>query len=164
MRGRDCSDFPSGSSFTTPTDGMLHCYWVHPELLDWNSSENACEKQGGTLATILSDDENQFVFQLASNANLFQSLPMVNPIAISLGATDGKGSNNQSGAGTYAWVTGEPWGYTHWHQMQPDGSCNSCTVPGTCGCDHWLTMASDGTWYDRPEATGRSFVCEAVAR
>src|SRR6201999_391512 len=80
MRGRDCSDFPSGSSFTTPTDGMLHCYWVHPELLDWNSSENACEKQGGTLATILSDDENQFVFQLASNANLFQSLPMVNPI------------------------------------------------------------------------------------
>ena len=99
-------------------------------------------------------------------AGLFQGGPAVQGGGgVSLGATDGKASTDMSGPGTYAWVTGEPWGYIHWHMSQPDGSCNSCAAPGVdCGCDHWLVLAMDGTWYDRPEATPRPFVCEAIAR
>ncbi len=155
----DCSSFPSGSSTTLSSDGLQHCYWTHSDQLDWNSSESSCEGEGGTLATILSDQENTFVFDLSMQAGLFLGS------GVSLGATDGKASTDMSGPGTYAWVTGEPWGYTNWHMSQPDGSCNSCTPPDlACGCDHWLVLIMDGTWYDRPEATPRPFVCEAIAR
>jgi hypothetical protein len=155
----DCSSFPSGGSTTLSSDGLQHCYWTHSDQLDWNSSESSCVGEGGTLATILSDQENSFVVDLLTQAGLFQGS------GVSLGATDGKASTDMSGPGTYAWVTGEPWGYAPWHPSQPDGSCNSCAVPGVdCGCDHWLVLTMDGTWYDRPEATPRPFVCEAIAR
>jgi hypothetical protein len=167
-----CSSFPTGSSFVTPTDGLKHCYWVHTQLLDWTSAENTCVTEGGTLATILSTQENAFVFTLATGLNLFSPPPSTTfpppppplAIAIALGATDGKTSGDQSGAGKYAWVTGEPWSYNNWHSSQPDGSCGACAAGVDCVCDHWLVMASDGTWYSRSEAIGRAFICEAVAR
>jgi hypothetical protein len=156
--------FPSAFSFVTPTDGLAHCYWTHADQLDWESSEKACGYEGGTLATILSSEENVFVLGLSLQAGLFQMPPMTTTtVAISLGATDGKGSGDPSGPGIYSWVTGEPWSYANWHPSQPDGSC-SCAAPGAdCQCDHWLAMGPDGSWYDRPEAAGRSFVCEAIA-
>jgi hypothetical protein len=155
--GPDCSSFPAGSSTTLSSDGRLHCYWTHSEPLDWTSSESACVGEGGTLATILSQQENSFVADLLTQTGLFVGS------GVSLGASDGKMSNDMSGVGTYAWVTGEPWGYTNWHTnpTQPDGSCTTCI---NCGCDHWLAMIADGTWFDRPEITPRPFVCEAMAR
>jgi hypothetical protein len=161
----DCSSYPSAVSFVTPTDGLAHCYWTHADQLDWNSSERTCASEGGTLATILSSEENLFVLGLSLEAGLFQTPPMMpSTAAISLGATDGKMSSDRSGPGPYSWVTGEPWSYTNWHPSQPDGSCY-CSAPGAdCQCDHWLAMGPDGSWYDRQEATGRSFVCETIAR
>jgi hypothetical protein len=153
-----CSQFPTGSSFTTPTDGLLHCYWVHSDN-DWTSSENRCVSDGGTLATILSSQENMFVLQVLLQANLFKG------DGVSLGAMDGKSSSDKSGAGQYAWVTGEPWAYTNWHADQPSGTC-TCQgfISSTCTCDHWLAMFSDGTWHDVMESTARPYICEAVAR
>ncbi|HLK91351.1 MAG TPA: C-type lectin domain-containing protein [Polyangia bacterium] len=153
-----CASFPKGSSFTTPTDGLLHCYWVHVTTTDWTSAESTCESEGGTLATVLSSQENMFVLQVLLQAN---AVPMMN--VAWLGANDGKQSNDKTGPGQYAWVTGEPWSYTNWHMGQPDGSC-SCMLANPCSCDHWLAMGSDGTWYDRAEAGPRSAICEAVAR
>ncbi|HVV53508.1 MAG TPA: C-type lectin domain-containing protein, partial [Polyangia bacterium] len=148
--------FPAGSSFVTPTDGLLHCYWIHNQPADWQSSESTCVGEGGTLATILSEPENMFVLGILLQARSFMNN------GVSLGATDGRQSDDKSGVGQYAWVTGEPWGYTNWHMGQPDGSCD-CQGP-QCVCDHWLVMINDGSWYDRPEATPRPYVCEAVAR
>jgi hypothetical protein len=153
-----CSPFPTGSSFTTPTDGLLHCYWIHSDTTDWDSSESRCVSEGGTLATILSSQENMFVFQLLLQAGLFKG------DGVSLGATDGKANDDKSGAGQYAWVTGEPWGsYINWHMGQPDGSC-MCQGANSCVCDHRMVMINDGTWYDRAASTARPYVCEAVAR
>jgi hypothetical protein len=155
----DCSSFPMGGSVTLSSDGRLHCYWSHSDELDWNSSESSCVGEGGTLATILSEQENSFVVDLLTQAGLFQAA------GVSLGATDGKASADMSGPGMYAWVTGEPWGYAPWHAPQPDGSCTACSIGELdCECDHWLVLTMDGTWYDRPEATVRPFVCEAIAR
>ncbi|HMC95552.1 MAG TPA: C-type lectin domain-containing protein, partial [Polyangia bacterium] len=156
----DCSSFPSGSSFVTPTDGLLHCYWTHAEQLYWLSSDSTCVNEKGTLATILSPQENSFLVNLLSRPNLFFSPGS----GVSLGATDGKSMTDPTGAGNYAWVTGEPWGYQPWHMEQPDGSCNMCGAPSNCGCDHWLVLTKDGTWFDRSEVTPRPFVCEATAR
>ena len=153
----DCSGFPAGASFVTPTDGLLHCYWLHGGFSGWDSAEYTCASEGGALATILSSEENMFVLQVLVQANL------VGPNSVVwLGASDGKASDDRSGPGTYTWVTGEPWGFTNWHGGQPDGSC-TCQSTNGCDCDHWLTIGEDGTWYDRNEASGRSSICEAVA-
>jgi hypothetical protein len=159
-----CASIPSGSSLTTPTDGRLHCYWVHGSQIDWNSAETVCENEGGTLVTILSDAENDAVVKLAGAANLFMGIGMTGQVFI--GATDGLDVNDRSGAGDYTWVTGEPWGYHNWHSGQPDGACMGCSGPGPstgCGCDHRGAITADGTWYDRTETTMRPFVCEAIA-
>jgi hypothetical protein len=113
--------------------------------------------EGGTLATILSSQENMFVLQLLIQASLFKG------DGVSLGATDGKTSSDKSGAGQYAWVTGEPWGYTNWHSLQPSGTC-TCLATSSCTCDHWLAIFSDGTWHDGTESMARPSICEAVAR
>jgi hypothetical protein len=156
----DCSSYPAGSSMMLPPDMKLHCYWAHGNPVDWNSAETICENEGGTLVSILSSMENMLVLHLATQANLFT---MGVPVAI--GATDGKASNDQSGPGNYEWVTGETWNYTNWQKGEPSGNCTGCGGIGFgCTCDHWLTLASDGTWYDRSESTARPFVCEAIAR
>lgn len=163
--GAPCSSFPSAVPFVTPTDRLAHCYWVHADRLDWDSSEKTCSNEGGTLATILSAEENAFVLGLSLKGGLFQMPPtMSSTVGISLGATDGRMSSDRSGPGPYSWVTGEPRSYANWHPSQPDGSCDCGWSGADCTCDHWLAMGPDGSWYDRPEAAGRSFVCEAVAR
>jgi hypothetical protein len=72
-------------------------------------------------------------------------------------------SSDNTGAGQYAWVTGEPWSYMNWHQGEPSGSC-TCQFTGSCACDHWLTMYNDGTWHDVVASTAHRYLCEAVAR
>jgi hypothetical protein len=153
-----CSSFPSGSVFTPPNDNVMHCYWAHSEQVDWETAEASCVSEGGTLATVLSSQENMAVFQLGMRSGLFAGMAVA-----WLGANDGKQSNDKSGPGTYAWVTGEAWGYTNWHAMQPDGSC-TCQLNSACNCDHWLAIGGDGTWYDRADNSGRPYICEAVAR
>jgi Lectin C-type domain len=155
----DCSPFPSGGSTTLSSDGLQHCYWTHGDPLLWTDAESTCEGEGGTLATILSAQENTFITQLAGQNQLSQGLN-----AVWLGASDGKASSDTSGPGTYTWVTGEAWGYQPWHPGQPDGSCNPCDAVDGCQCDHWLAFTADGTWYDRSESVPRPYVCEATAR
>jgi hypothetical protein len=155
-----CASFPAGSTFTPPTDNLLHCYWTHADAVTWESAEATCENEGGTLATILSSQENMAVLSVGLHVMLFAGGADV----AWLGATDGKQSNDKSGPGTYAWVTGEPWGFTNWHASQPDGSCTCQNNNTMCACDHWLTIANDGTWYDRDDGTGRPSICEAIAR
>jgi hypothetical protein len=147
-----------GSTFTPPNESVLHCYWAHADTANWETAEATCVNEGGTLATILSSQENMAVLQLATRNMLFAGMAVV-----WLGANDGKQSNDKSGPGTYAWVTGEPWGYINWHAMQPDGSC-TCQLTNSCACDHWLAVGMDGTWYDRADNTDRPYICEALAR
>jgi hypothetical protein len=154
-----CSSFPRGPTFVPPTDNLLHCYWIHGDGSDWDSSESNCVSEGGTLATILSSQENMFVLGVLTQGGLFMGS------GVSLGATDGRSIDDRSGAGTYAWVTGEPWNYHNWNMMgQPDGSCMCQGNNNNCACDHRLVMLNDGTWYDRPANMARPYICEAIAR
>jgi hypothetical protein len=141
---------------------------VHLQLLNWNTSRARCQSDGGYLATILSQDENDFVLGLLGNA--FPPQPNTD-VRVSLGGTDGKTGTDTSGPGTYMWITGEPWGYTNWLMIssdtEPDGNCTGCGPDGGglgCQCDHRLTIGPDGHWSDRWEGTPRAFVCEALAR
>ena len=98
--------------------------------------------EGGTLATILSSQENMFVLQVLLQANLFKGN------GVSLGATDGKSSSDKSGAWTVRLGHGRAMGL---HQLALGPARRVVHLPGhqqTCTCDHWLAMFNDGTWYD----------------
>lgn len=95
-------DFPVG---TVEYDG--HHYLVCMEETDWESAQAACEAMGGHLATITSEEENEFVYQLACTYST--------ELAFLLGGTD------RDHEGTFVWVTGEPFTYTNWGYLnQPD--------------------------------------------
>lgn len=95
-------EFPVG---TVEYNG--HHYKVYLEETDWESAQTACEALGGHLATITSEEENQFVYELACTYST--------ELAFLLGGTD------QAEEGTFVWVTGEPFEYTNWGYLnQPD--------------------------------------------
>ena len=83
-----------------------HWYKRNANTMDWEAAKSYCEAFGGYLATITSQDENNFVyFNLAKNENAYQ-----------LGATDSETE------GIWRWVTDEPWDFTNWSPGQPDNS------------------------------------------
>ncbi len=155
--GNPCKTYPSGQAFTTPEDGRPHCYWLHPEKQTFTRARAQCRNEGGDLVSILSQTENDLVVSIGRFTGSFPQLW--------IGGTDGKAASDRSGPGTYRWLTGEPWTFSNWNATppaQPDGYCDPCSANQSCTCDHWATIAMDGTWYDFWEDNPRGFVCEAT--
>lgn len=113
-----------------------HWYQRFDTSMGWYAAKTFCERRGGYLATITSQDENDFVWNyLASKAT--------NTGGIWLGAT-----NDKTSTGTYQWITGEKWNYTNWNIGEPN---NAETIPG--GGEHYLEFLSasqnpNGVWND----------------
>lgn len=92
---------------------------------------------GWHLVTITSADENNFVKSLLSTAENDRSHYW-------LGGTDA------AVEGTWAWVTGEAWGYTNWWNGEPNNS----------GDEDYLAMDLRGAayaWNDAPNNVGQIF-------
>lgn len=97
---------------------------------DWHDAEGICEKLGGHLATITSEDEQNAVYDLVNSSNS-EKLWWI-------GATD------EENEGIWKWVTGESFSYTNWQANQPDDYI-SYTSEG----ESFLHMyGSDGEWND----------------
>ena len=155
--GNPCKTYPTGQAFTTPDDGRPHCYWFHSEKQTFTTARAQCRSEGGDLVSILSQPENDLVVGIGRFTGSFPQLW--------IGGIDGKVASDRSGPGTYRWLTGEPWTYSNWNATppaQPDGYCDPCSANQSCTCDHWATIAMDGTWYDFWEDNPRGFVCEAT--
>jgi hypothetical protein len=82
--------------------------------ISWTSSDAAATSLSfagaqGYLATLTSPEENAFVTSL---------LPFISDTGAYLGGIqlDSSGANDQG----WAWVTGEPWGYTNWAFGEPN--------------------------------------------
>ncbi|AKB46497.1 cell surface protein [Methanosarcina sp. Kolksee] len=85
-----------------------------PEGITWTDAKTAAESStylgmNGHLATITSQDENDFIYN-----NL-----VVTPNYYWLGAFHPDDSPEPDSG--WQWVTGEPWNYTYWDSGQPDG-------------------------------------------
>ncbi len=82
-----------------------HRYKVYDEYMTWEEAKAFCESVGGHLATITSEEENNFISNLLEKAtrnNYF------------IGATDSEEE------GAWKWITGEKWEYTNWSDSSPD--------------------------------------------
>ncbi len=84
--------------------------------------------QAGCLATIISQDEQDFVQSiLPAPVNNYQAW---------LGAQVTSWGNGAPSSYTWAWVTGELWSYTHWELTQPEPS----------GWEPYLAMFWEPSW------------------
>lgn len=81
-------------------------YKIEESTVPWSGAKAACESKGGHLATITSQDEQEFIQSLnADNLRLWIG-------------------GHQDADGNWCWITGEPWDYTHWGDGEPNNSSN----------------------------------------
>lgn len=80
-----------------------HYYKLYESASTWKKAKSLCESLGGHLVTITSEGEQNFVYNnIAGNRYAW------------IGATD------EAKEGSWKWITGETWSYTHWASGQPD--------------------------------------------
>jgi len=91
-----------------------------PEVLPWTSADRAATLAGGYLATITSEQENEFVFGLISaDPTCWRTLTDMLYMGPWLGGYQPPGAPEP--AGGWLWVTGEPFEYTAWLSVEPSG-------------------------------------------
>ena len=116
-----------------------HTYRIYDEGLTWRAAEAWCEENGGHLATITSQEEQDIIEQLLINGT---------KNSYWLGGLS-------TTTGRVVWVTGEEDSYKHWSPGQPDdynGNENAMMMyrnrnplSGGSGFGLWNDLLEDGT-------------------
>ncbi|MDC7223183.1 MAG: hypothetical protein PQJ60_05535, partial [Spirochaetales bacterium] len=112
--------------FTTP-DGeqrWFEAVYVSTGNLNWYQTAYLAQEAGGYLASITSEEENSFVFELVNDEKYFSFFDADGPhygigIGPFLGGYQPEGSIEP--AGGWSWLSGEKWDYTNWAQNLDDG-------------------------------------------
>ena len=117
-----------------------HEYLLFDDLLSWDNAKRQCERMGGYLVTITSQDEQNAVNKLLSGAKRRGYF---------LGASD------LNGKSSFGWITGEPFNYTNWNPGEPSHSD---------GIEHYIELLNDeGRWNDISNSPlNRGFILEKV--
>ncbi|MFX0123420.1 MAG: C-type lectin domain-containing protein [Candidatus Hodarchaeota archaeon] len=114
-----------------------HIYQLINLEKTWLEANKDCERRGGHLVTISSEEENNFVSNLAGSQNIW------------IGLTD------EIHEGSWQWVNGESLTYTNWDSEEPNNS-----GPG----EDYGMMYDNGLWNDAgPPGTPEEaypYVCE----
>ena len=85
----------------TKTEYNGHTYGIYTDKISWDEAVEFCESQGGHLATITSEAENNAITSLLSGENT----------AYWIGA--------EYTNGVWNWITDENWNYTNWGSGEP---------------------------------------------
>jgi hypothetical protein len=107
----DAGGLPEGA-VVWPDNGHAYLVVARGRSILWDDAKAEAVAMGGHLATISSASENQFVFDLARAHDAAWNGAWGGPY---LGGFLSSGQ----GRGAWAWVTGEPWGYTAWAPSEP---------------------------------------------
>jgi hypothetical protein len=117
----------------TSTEGKTHYYQVvyMPDgNLNWFQAAYLADAAGGYLASITSEEENSFVFELVNDQKYFWTFPKYvegksqhNHYEISIGPFLGgyQPEGSEEPAGGWRWLSGEPWNYSNWAVNLDDG-------------------------------------------
>jgi len=128
----------SGESATAQFD--KHSYMLYNEVAtSWEEAELFCENLGGHLATISSQEENDFLYEYITSLETYSSY-------------FGLVKTNDS----WTWVTGEPLNFINWAQGEPG-------TDEMYGMFYWKFL--DGKWNDGDfgkgtDSGGTAFICE----
>jgi hypothetical protein len=104
----------------------------------WHAKKELCEKMGGQLAVIETEEEQKFIAELADDRYL------------SLGATD------EEEEGTWKWINGAEWTGFGWMEDQPNNYGGDENYLATYDYGEWVDVAVGG--YDYWLPTG--YICE----
>ena len=124
-----------------------HTYTIVEQPMTWAEAESYCESQGGYLACITSQEENEQVKSMIadSSCTLFW-----------IGA-------QRNSPGGFTWVTGEDMTFTEWAAGEPNnegGNENVVAIFQTVDGVAWYDTLNDVSAYYRP--TTMAFVMEKV--
>ena len=104
-----------------------HYYKYFDESGTWDVARGYCEAQGGYLAVITSEEEQEF---------------LTSYIAGKEKRSYWIGLSDAAEPGNYRWVNGEPFGYYNWAQNEPNH--------GYGGDEHYVALVSEDTEFDYP--------------
>ena len=120
-----------------------HLYQRFDNSMTWHEAKYFCENLGGHLATVTSQQEQDFVYDYIVSSSPRQM--------VWLGASD------ELNEGLWEWVTDEPWDYDYWHEIEP----NNCS-----GWEHYLVIFTPydflnriAFWNDLGEGDGGGCGC-----
>lgn len=123
-----------------------HWYQRFDETMTWHNAKSHCESLGGHLATITSQQENDFVYN-----NLASTSPHISW----LGATD------EAQEGIWKWITGEDWNYTNWdtswYPGEPSNFCGEHYLHFTAGDNLWKLPING--WNDLQTGNNGGIIC-----
>jgi len=123
-----------------------HEYERFDTSMTWHGAKSFCESKGGHLATLTSQEENDFVYT---------NLAVPSPYIPWIGATD------EAAEGVWTWVTGEPWEYTKWYPGEPNNAGGmEHYAHFTAGANSWVGNVNG--WNDLPDQAWltTSTICE----
>ncbi len=140
---RDDATAPVSETFIAP-DGTAHRYRMYKGVPRWVEAEAFCRALGGHLATMTSEEENQFVHDYMWNGGF---------------TTAYFGLEDEERDHTWEWVTGEPVEYTNWDSGEP--SYSGRERYGMYFYKHTTGTWNDAHFYEDAEVDpGCSFICE----
>ena len=118
-----------------------HSYKRFDSAKSWTQAKNACSKQSGHLATITSQEENDWIV-----SKIVQG--MTGSVAY-IGGTDAQVE------GVWKWITDEPFVYSNWNTGEPNNGNGG--APQSDNAIH-----ADGTWDDGwdSDTYKESYICE----
>lgn len=121
-----------------------HHYMFFENAATWEEAQDFCESMGGHLATITSEGENDFLFELMKTSGYDSAY---------FGFTDSYEE------GEWAWITGERVRYTNWHSGEPNSENSNEDYA------MFYFKFDDGTWNDGDFGGGtvqggNVFICE----
>jgi hypothetical protein len=126
-----------------PWAGNGHIYDVVPmaQGINWEDAEAACALVGGHLATLTSQEENDFVFGLVSALGAQAWLGGLQP----------PGSSEPDGG--WGWVTSEAFSFKNWHGGEPNDGYGYGIVQEDRIMFFTLGSVVERDWNDVPAAT-----------
>lgn len=137
----------AAASHAQPVQWSGNGHWyeiiVTPDV-NWGTARDAAAIRGGYLATITSQEENDFLFDLVMNTpNAWYYFDNRRSIGPWLGGYQPAGSMEPDE--NWQWITGEPFTWNNWAPNQPDNDDLGETYL------HFSNLGPvlDGTWNDR---------------
>ena len=136
------SPVPKDTVNANAPSGNVYCVYDLDEVKTWEQAKTYCEKQGGHLATITSQEENDFLYSYLKDCGIRAAF---------FGLSDAKSEGN------WEWVTGEKVTYTNWYPNEPNNDGGSENEAGFYFADE------SGRWFDGTLGTSnqiKAFICE----